>query len=116
LTKTGLRTLRASWDNTTDLNFPIRDYHPINEQFHQHALLLKRRFGQALVCTLAELSDRRDQARQFGLTIDLTLQRLSLLLQGLDPLIELLLPTLLVRQRGATSQVGVGEACERTVQ
>ena len=70
--------------HVSDLDLAVGDDHPVDQEFHQGSLLLKRRLGQPLFHPPAELFDGTGQSGKLVLPVCLCLE-----LPG--PLFELLL-------------------------
>ena len=110
MTKTGVFAFWTGRDHVTDLYIFVCDDHPIDQQFHQLPLLLKRSLVQTGLHALAKHFDRSTPSCQFLLLAHLVPQLLFLLDQSLLPFFQFAASALVLGQGNDAVQIGLGQA------
>jgi hypothetical protein len=96
MTKADMLTAWARWNNVADLHLTICDNDPVDQQFDQLALLLKRGLLKSCLHSLAKCLDRQLEGGQFLLAIHLRRQLLFLEREGGKLLLQILTPALIL--------------------
>ena len=99
MTKTDVLTLWAGGDHIPDLNIPIRNYHSVDQQFHQLAFVFESGVFQPSLDPFAEHFNRCAPSTQFGLAVDLAIQLLFLFFQSLITAFQVTTPASVLGQR-----------------
>jgi hypothetical protein len=91
MTKAGVFTIGAGWDDIADFNFFIVNDYSIDQQFYQLPTLFKIQFIQSWLNTLAELLDVVCQCKGLNLLLGLVLHLFQLLLETVLDLSQFLM-------------------------
>jgi hypothetical protein len=116
LTKAGVFTLVASGQHVADLDVAIGDNHAVDEQQHELPALLEGGRGKPVLHARAEGLEGCGDAGELLLTRSVAAELLLLAGQGLDALLEIAPPPLILIERNNRSEIGVGEPFDLLVQ
>ena len=109
MTKAGVFTTWAGWNNVADFNFFIVNNYSVYQQFYQLPTLFKIQFIQSWLNTVAEFLDVVCQCKRLNLLLGLVLQLSQLLLEAVLGLSQFLALSLKFISRNDFCQVHLQE-------